>query len=165
MRDVVALAASLAIPAVHVRRTAARSRSWLTGKPALAADVAWPEYKGRRLDFLAHLDLADIAAAQPLEWLPTAGNLSFFYDLKTQPWGSDPEDRGAWRVVYQQAPSAAPADPMRGVEFLPIRTYPPAERQEVEDLGLTDDESDAYCELELAQTGIEYYHQVGVIRS
>lgn len=42
-----------------------------------------------------------------------------------------------------------------------LGVLPPAERQEVDDLGLADDECDAYCELELAQTGIEYYHQVG----
>lgn len=162
MRDVAALAESLAMPAVHVLKTAARSRSWLTGEPALATGVAWPEYKDRRLDFLAQLNLADIAAAQPMDWLPTTGSLSFFYDLKTQPSGLNPEDRGAWRVVYQQdGPSVAAADPMRGVEFRPIRTYPPTERQEVEALGLSDQECDAYCELELVQTGIEYYHQVG----
>ena len=47
------------------------------------------------------------------------------------------------------------------MSFRAIRTYPSWERPEVEALGLSEAESDIYGGFETAQTGVEYYHQLG----
>lgn len=53
-------------------------RSWLGGLPRLAGQ-AWPRGKdGVPLPFVAQLDLAEIAAANPDTPLPKAGSLAFF---------------------------------------------------------------------------------------
>jgi uncharacterized protein YwqG len=161
IRDVASMASALAMPAVQVLDTNETTRSWFLGEPELASGVAWPERKGKPLDFLACLDLAEIAAVQPTPWVPAAGSLSFFYDRKNQPAGTDPSDRDAWSVIYQSAPSSPRSDKSRRVTFRSIQTYPPAERAEVEALELSEKEFDAYCDLESAQTGCEYYHQFG----
>ncbi len=35
-----------------------------------------------------------------MDWLPRIGLLLFFYDMETEPWGFDPEDRGGWSVIH-----------------------------------------------------------------
>lgn len=89
----------LAQPAVHLRpkRTTAFSR--LGGLPNLPGELAWPEWKGKPQAFLAQLDLAEIHAAQP-SFLPSSGQLYFFYDQEQSVWGFDPKDLGGWRVLY-----------------------------------------------------------------
>lgn len=74
--------------------------SKLGGQPDLPAAFDWPVYRGRRLDFVLQVDLREVAPLGPRDRLPSAGVLSFFYDLEEQPWGFDPEDVGAWAVRY-----------------------------------------------------------------
>ena len=98
VRDVGLLVTPLARPAVQVLLTPKVCTSWFLGDPRLDAGVAWPETDGRRLEFLACVDLAELAAVQAIPWLPTTGSLSFFYDMEKQPWGFDPKDRGSWGI-------------------------------------------------------------------
>ena len=169
-RDVAALAAPFATTALYVKPAPFPFKagmpgvtgSWFLGEPVLATGDAWPEFAGRRLGFLACLDLREIQAAHATPWLPPAGSLSFFYDLEKQPWGYDPKDRGSWAVLFRaDSPPLAPPAGSRSVQFRAIKSYPPAERPEIAALNLTDDESDLYADLVKAQIGVDACHQVG----
>jgi uncharacterized protein YwqG len=70
------------------------------GVPDVPGDFVWPTHDGRRLSFLAQLDLAGVASSD----LPPTGWLVFFYDAEQQPWGFDPKDAGGARVFYVDAP-------------------------------------------------------------
>lgn len=92
--------------------------SRIGGKPAVSSDFVWPtytfkfsEYKGKApsrsdepvtlpLSFLAQFNLKDVAAFDEENLLPKTGVLSFFYELNTMQWGSDPKDAGSARVFY-----------------------------------------------------------------
>lgn len=159
VRDVAALAAPLAGPAIHVVKTDAPSRSHFGGSPNLPPGMGWPVRNGNRLGFLARLSLAEMRSAHPIEWLPDAGALLFFYDMEAQPWGFDPKDRGSWAVllvpelpaqVSQVRPGAErhPTElSRRNAEFRRVDVLPSVERHSVESLGLSDAEGDRYCDL------------------
>lgn len=87
----------------------------LGGEPDLARGTRWPEraaysYADRRrmpegvepapLDFLAQINLADVAVAGCDLPLQANGLLSFFYDAELQPWGFDPADAPGFHVLY-----------------------------------------------------------------
>ena len=43
------------------------------------------------------------------EHLPRSGLLLFFYDAEQAAWGSDPDDKGSWAVVFrEEVPADAP---------------------------------------------------------
>jgi len=77
----------------------------LGGHPDLPPHIDWPIRAGRPLSFIAQLDLPEIAPLDEQGLLPAEGMLWFFYDAARQPWGCDPLDRDAWRVIH--APSAS----------------------------------------------------------
>jgi len=52
------------------------------------------------IDFLLQIDLAKVSQLDKTESLPKMGLLSFFYDLKEQPWGYDPKCLSGFRVFY-----------------------------------------------------------------
>lgn len=169
-RDVAALTADYAAPAAQLVPSEAPTRSHLGGGPRLPAGQAWPEWRGRRLDFLARLSLTELHAVLPIDWLPRTGALLFFYDAENQPWGFDPADRGSCAVLHvaDDEPSApAPADsgariaPHVHVTFRRIRTLPSRERPPASDLAFNDAEHDAYDDLRDAVYGGEPRHQVG----
>ncbi|QHB71895.1 YwqG family protein [Stenotrophomonas sp. 364] len=72
--------------------------SRIGGGPDVPAGFTWPTHKGRPLDFLLQINLADVQGLQCGLDLPAQGVLSFFYDTDTQPWGYDPADRGGHGV-------------------------------------------------------------------
>ena len=79
---------------------ALKGKSHQGGIPDLPDDFQWPEHDGRPLDFLLQVNCAEVAEYDLENDLPTAGLLSFFYDLEEQPWGYDPEDLDGFKVVY-----------------------------------------------------------------
>ena len=138
------------------------SHSWFLGAPALPAETQWPAYEGRPLGFLACLDLAEMRAVLPIEWLPGTGTLSFFYDLEGQPWGFDPKDRGRWAVIHSLAPERPVAPPgSRRVEFRRLQTYPHHTRAEIQQLALTAEERELYWDIHAARNGKGPGHQIG----
>jgi uncharacterized protein YwqG len=172
MRDVAALAAPHAVPAVHVSLDNARSRSHFGGRPNLPEGTDWPTRNGFRLDFLARLSLAEIQRAGPLDWLPSTGALLFFYDLDRQPWGYDPADRGSWAVLLvgdleapataaDALPTSGPRIPFRFAHFHPIQSLPSSERESIESLDLSDAESEELMRLTDQVFGTKPKHQVG----
>ncbi len=159
VRDVAALAAPIAAPAVHIVKTDAPSRSHFGGSPNLPPGLDWPERNGTRLEFLARLSLPEIGVAHPIDWLPGDGALLFFYDLAEQPWGFDPKHRGGWAVLHVPdltGPVSQPEDqtkrnasevPHRNVAYRRIDVLPSLERDIAGPLQLNDKESDLYFEL------------------
>jgi uncharacterized protein YwqG len=73
--------------------------SKLGGLPDIPPDFEWPLWQGRPLDFLLQIDLEEVSQYSVCDPLPKSGRLLFFYDMREQPWGSDPESRGSWRVI------------------------------------------------------------------
>jgi uncharacterized protein YwqG len=172
VRDVAALTASMAHPAVHVVKTDAPSLSHFGGSPNLPPGRRWPECDRGRLGFLARLSLPEIHRAQPVDWLPRTGALLFFYDMEQQPWGFDPRDRGGSAVLLVPdlpAPvpqsGAGPDDSRspvsrRNVAFRRIEVLPSWERDAVRALELSDRESDRLDELTAGVFRGEPRHQV-----
>ena len=167
-RDVAALVAPLAKPAVHLVKSSARTSSYLGGTPALPAGIAWPSKGGKPLTLLASLDLASLSQTLATPWLPTSGRLLFFYDIDNQPWGFDPNDRGSWAVIFvgdeATSPGGAPVPrslPRHDLSFQAISTFPSWQRPEVAALGLNDTETDSLSELSNAAYGDLPCHQVG----
>jgi uncharacterized protein YwqG len=116
-------------PAIRIAATrwthgdplAGRSR-W-GGDPELPDDWQWPTWKAsireyslgawsksppreRHLDFLGQFNLEEVASFEP-HALPGKGMLYFFYDVDSQQWGFDPDDRGCAQVLYYPGELAA----------------------------------------------------------
>lgn len=123
----------------------------------MSGELPWPEWKGRRLSFLARVSLPELHRVRKFDWLPSEGALLFFYDVDEQPWGFDPRDRGGCAVLHvddleQPLSSTAEVEsdecfPRRNIAFREVLTFPSTERPEVEVLGLSDRELEMYCEL------------------
>lgn len=77
--------------------------SRIGGGPDLPAGFHWPTHKGRPLDFMLQINLADLQGLQSGLDLPAQGLLSFFYDAQEQPWGYDPADRDGHQIVLLDA--------------------------------------------------------------
>lgn len=84
------------------------------GLPALEPGSDWPSRDGRPMDFLARINLVEVADFLPTG-SPTTGLLSFFYDPE-HPWGGDPEDKGSGSIRYSPNPQ----------DCLPLETGRPA---------------------------------------
>lgn len=65
--------------------------SKLGGIPDLPLDFQWPTYDRSPIDFLLQVNVTQASALDETGLLPKSGLLSFFYDLKEQPWGFDPQ--------------------------------------------------------------------------
>jgi len=167
LAEVEKLAAPLTAPAVHLVPTANDTPCHLGGAPNLPGGVAWPVKNGKRLPFLACIDLPSIAEALPINWLPRIGRLLFFYDVEEQPWGFDPKDRGSWAVIHAQdagvptSPPAPGALPSRFVSPRRIASLPSYERPEFEALALPEEHSEALMEFGIAAYGDAPKHQIG----
>ncbi|MFC2689618.1 Protein containing DUF1963 [Propionibacterium freudenreichii] len=89
-------------------------QSRLGGRPDVPRDFEWPRFQdkdddsadaNRPLTFLAQVNLADATRYDTEGLLPTAGVLSFFYEMETQEWGFDPRDKGSARVFFFEDPA------------------------------------------------------------
>jgi uncharacterized protein YwqG len=172
LEEVRALAGPLAAAAVHLVPASGVTSSYFRGEPLLPAGVSWPAKNGKRLAFLASIDLASVAEVVSFDWLPRDGRLLFFYDIDGQPWGFDPKDRGSWAVIHDAGVAASPPlsseAPLQFVSpqliaSLP-RTYPRPrsyERPEISALELTDEQSDALIEITDSIYGDGPRHQIG----
>ena len=100
---------ALARPAVRIRTEACADDdvplggSKLGGRPDLPDRVEWPRLADRPLTFIAQFDCRELQRFESGALLPPDGLLSFFYDAQDQPWGYDPADAGAARVLYHPA--------------------------------------------------------------
>jgi len=170
-RDVEELARGIRRPAVHIVATIPRGTSFFGGAPSIAPDP-WPSKNGKRLDFLAQIDLAQAQAVFSMDGLPKRGALLVFYDVQGNPWGFDPKDQGGWAVIHQDVSSgdltphgstdrAEPAHGRVPVSFRLIHRYPSWERGEVEALQLSETESEALSELADREFNEQPRHHLG----
>lgn len=131
--------------------------SKMGGLPDLPEEIAWPEWQGIPLAFLAQFHLPDLLAYDLERVLPPSGWLYFFYEAESQPGGLDLSHQGSWRVLYYHGPLAhlrrrgAPdALPLRS-HFLPLAleyslamTLPANDATAIIELGLGQDEAMRY---------------------
>ncbi len=73
---------------------------------------------------MAQLDLADVRAAGGPDWLPSAGRLSFFYEIEAATWGLYPSDAGSFAVVHDTGPPTAAIEPDDLSEDAKFSSYP-----------------------------------------
>lgn len=87
---------------MHTTRSAlediALGASRLGGLPDLPTGVAWPERNGSPLDFIAQIDLRDLAGLLPE--FPQSGWLLFFFDADDLNVGFDPASKDGWSVFW-----------------------------------------------------------------
>ena len=164
-------------PALRVTTRPASSelalgQSRIGGTPDLPADIAWPEHASLPMMFLAQLDLGEIRRSSPDSLLPATGHLWFFYSL-AQPWGFDPKDAGASRVLYRpdgasltrsEPPGGLPEGarfPACAVSFEAYDDVPDIEDADA-DGSFDDDETDRYIEIRsyLASGGEDASHKL-----
>lgn len=168
-QELAARVENLKRPSIRLLACDEVSRTKFGGLPLVQSeDFVWPLSQGKPMAFLAQLDLAQIAQVHQFEWLDHCGVLLFFYDVVEMPWGYDPQDRGKWRVIYQQAPDIVADFPAELSEELQIKecflkpvcvdVWPCLEHESVESLQLDDDEADLYIELSEPDAPA---HQVG----
>lgn len=105
---------AIAIKPAHGKKAVATGGSKLGGKPHVAPDFVWPRYEGEGMDgvskerplaFLAQFNLRDLKPLDKEDVLPDGGILYFFYEASSMPWGFDPKDKGAARVLYRKEPT------------------------------------------------------------
>ncbi len=84
-------------------------KSKFGGQPNLPANFQWPYYEGkpfygtlanRPLSFLIQIYMSEVTELDTNNLLPKSGVLSFFYEVETKEWGSDPKEKGCARVFY-----------------------------------------------------------------
>lgn len=134
--------------------------SKLGGEPDLPADTTWPSLRNTPLAFVAQINLAETQGFDAASVLPVDGLLSFFYAAAGQQiWGYDPADAGAWAVLYSPAgqpltrsdqPRRLPQHVRFGAMHLTSHselTFPGWESLDVERVGMSRDELDAYADL------------------
>lgn len=164
-------------PAVHLVKTKNKTKSKFGGKPIVDnRDFVWPISNKKPMTFLAQLDLNEINQQLNYEWLSDTGSILFFYDIEEMPWGFDPKDRGKWKVIYQDNPNIEFDYPKniekeliikeKYIELRKTEILPPWEHSSVQELKLSDEETDLYIELgehykEFDSYGKSPMHQVG----
>ena len=108
-------------PALRLSKTTVSAKSYLGGQPALPDSIARPSKNDKPLEFLASIDLEEVAATGVVPWLPDTGRLLFFYDIDEQPWGFDPDDRGSWAVIHVTDSPHDSLDQREALPKLPVR--------------------------------------------
>ena len=145
-------------PAVHLLKTNSKTGSKFGGKPIVDnPDFVWPRSNEKPMAFLAQINLNEISKEIEFEWLANKGSVLFFYDVREMPWGFDPKDRGKWKVIYQNNPSIELEPPLdleaelviteKFIKTSKVELLPSFEDKVIENLNLTDEETDLYIEI------------------
>lgn len=164
-------------PAVHLLKTDRKTNSWFGGRPMVnESDFIWPRSNENPMCFLAQIDLNEINQEHEYEWLGKSGSVLFFYEVMEMPWGFDPKDRGKWKVIYQESPTITMEYPNdleqeckiseRYIEASKVQLLPSWEDEIIEDLNLSDEETDLFIEIEEHYKEFDAFgdspaHQVG----
>ncbi|EDY82232.1 conserved domain protein [Verrucomicrobiia bacterium DG1235] len=159
------------LPAIHLRQGESNGFSRLGGLPSMPYGMEWPSWQNKPQAFLAQLDLGAMGEALP-SFLPDTGYLYFFYDQDQGEWGFDPNDFGAWRVLYVQGdpsgflPYSVPEGLAEESIYRPKAVVPQRIELLPDSLSLPkaewdwDREGDAYDALRLAAFEGQPLHQV-----
>src|SRR5688572_3028647 len=141
-------------------------RSQLGGRPAMPPGWTWPEWNGRPLQYLARIDLAELAGVlseRDRHGFPASGQLHLMTDALGDGWGYDPAHAGSFdatitddgeRVVEHPTPRDVMDDgyvielelPRRTVKPMPELVLPDCFDEGTRDL-LTDSQFDTYWDV------------------
>jgi hypothetical protein len=174
--ELMALIEPLCLPAIHLVGSSVEGASYLAGAPHLPADVPWPRHNETALLFIGQIHLPDVPKIDSALKLPSDGLLSIFCHPGIGHWGSEPEDKGTWRIFHFDVPieSLGVADfpddlpeyfryDKKFVEFVPFVSLP---NLETKDVGrplmraLGEENLEAYGELQWAPYGEQPMHQI-----
>ena len=157
-------------PALKLLKSSEPTHTKLGGKPTASASFKWPCVDGEPLAFLAQLDLAELTSTFNIDWLPETGNLLFFYDVDTMPWGGEIEDKALWKVIYlQQTDTEIDFPRQLAEEFRFNEVYlkaikteqlPSLDREEAKALNLSEEQQKTYYELCDREFGDQPAHQI-----
>ena len=130
------------------------------GLPDLPANLTWPEFEGLPQSFIAQIRLAEVRPYDVEGVLPETGMLWFFYDARQRAYGDDPQNCGAWQVLFQEgnlsnlqrtsAPARLPAESRFkacSVRFAGEVTLSQVPQMEIPDYDWRDEELEKYEEL------------------
>ena len=163
--------------AVSAAGPAALGESKFGGIPDLPPGIKWPHAADKPLGFIAQIDCATLRRFLPANPWQAGGTLFFFYDFIETPW-ADEEAVPHHATLYvgdrsRLAPAVLPDSVSRDqillpefpVDFATIPTLPGYDTPEMEALGLTEREGQAYSEfraaVDLKLGGIGPQHQLG----
>lgn len=76
--------------------------SKLGGTPDLPPGTNWATKGGVPQSFIAQINLAEASVYDVEHLLPGEGMLWFFYDAHQETYGTNPQDRSGWEVLYQK---------------------------------------------------------------
>lgn len=95
----------LATPAVKMKSYLVESgelpkgTSRLGGSPDLPPDAAWPENRGRPIEFLAQINFGDAMQVETIPGMPTTGWLLLFHDFQGS-FDGRRDDPHLWQVMH-----------------------------------------------------------------
>jgi len=76
-------------------------QSKIGGQPDLPKNIEWfKEDDGKRLSFIAQINLAEVASFDKSKQLPPQGILYFFYSAEQEAWGFDIKDKDKFKVFF-----------------------------------------------------------------
>ena len=161
-------------PSLRLLKNSKQTISHFGGKPLVQEGFIWPENNNKPMTFLAQVDLSEMSAEFKFDWLPEKGLLLFFYDTFEMPWGFDPKHRSGWKVIYQENPGYISEPPknidkkhtIKECSLHPekVDLLPAFDEIDLEGLGFSDDEIDAYIEISSESDDLPK-HQLGGISS
>jgi uncharacterized protein YwqG len=136
--------------------------SKLGGAPDLPSEHSWPEGHGEAMAFIAQIQLDEIAPFDAEGDLPHVGMLSFFFATDCEPKASEDDNNPeTWKVLHFESELTSlvrqpvPANrsqwkqfPACAMTYARRPTLPDVESAEVLALGLTNEERNAYIEVE-----------------
>ncbi len=80
-------------------------QSKIGGQPDLPKNIEWfKEDNGKRLSFIAQINLSEVTEFDNSNSLPSQGILYFFYSAKADAWGFDIKDKDKFKVFYYEGP-------------------------------------------------------------
>ena len=100
-RAMAALESCVTLEVMNVGDDVPVGASKIGGAPDLPEDLEWPAWKDRPLDFLAQINLAEVAGFGLDTGLPQSGLLLFFADT-LHCAGLTPSDREGFRVIWTE---------------------------------------------------------------
>ena len=79
----------------------ALGQSKIGGHPDLPKNIEWfREDNGKRLSFIAQINLSEVASFDKSKQLPSQGILYFFYSADQEAWGFDIKDKDKFKVFF-----------------------------------------------------------------
>ncbi|HEX7844649.1 MAG TPA: YwqG family protein [Chitinophagaceae bacterium] len=76
-------------------------QSKIGGQPDLPKNIEWfKEDNGKRLSFIAQINLSEVASFDKSKQLPSQGIIYFFYSAEQEAWGFDIKDKDKFKVFF-----------------------------------------------------------------